>query len=190
MGGLANLSKTKASRVMGIDASTNFIAFTIFYNRAPVHWGKITLEGGNIYQKIGDANAKIYALYKQYDIDYIAVESAVFVKSPKVAIDLAYVFGAILGVLVSLGVEVITVPPTTWQFHIGNKLLTKAEKDIIKSDYPGKSASWYQNKGRELRKQRTMDFFNKKWPMNLTDNDVGDATGIAYYAYYQLTRRS
>jgi hypothetical protein len=35
-----------------------------------------------------------------------------------------------------------------------------------------------------------MDFFNKKWPhMNLTDNDVGDACGIAYHSYYDLTRR-
>jgi hypothetical protein len=34
-----------------------------------------------------------------------------------------------------------------------------------------------------------MDFFNKKWPhMNLTDNDVGDAAGIAYHSYYELTR--
>lgn len=187
---LAKLSKVKASRVMGLDCSTNFIAFTIFYNRAPIHWGKINLEGENIYKKIGDANAKIYALYNHYEINYVAVESAVFVKSPKVAIDLAYVFGSILGVLVSMGVEVFTVPPTTWQFHLGNKLLTKAEKDIIKTGTPGKSASWYQNKGRELRKQRTMDYFNKKWPMNLTDNDVGDSAGIAYYAYYMLTKRS
>lgn len=189
MAGLADLSKTKASRVMGIDASTNFIAFTTFYNRAPEQWGKMTIEGTDIDEKMGDANGKIYALHKEFPVDYIAIESAVFVKSPKVAIDLAYVYGSMIGPLVSMGVKVVRVPPTTWQFHIGNKLLTKAEKDIIKNDYPGKSASWYQNKGRELRKQRTMDYFNAKWPMDLTDNDVGDSCGIAYYAYYQLTRR-
>lgn len=188
--GLGSLSKTKASRVMGIDASTNSIAFTIFYNRAPVLWGKINITGSDIYQKIGDANAKIYALFKEFPVDYIAIESAVFVKSPKTAIDLAYVYGSIVGVLVSLGVEVITVPPTTWQFHIGNKLLTKVEKQKIMDEFPGKSKTWYSNKGRELRKQRTMDYFNKKWPMNLTDNDVGDSCGISYYAYHQLTRRS
>lgn len=187
---LASLSKTKASRVMGIDASTNSIAFTIFFNRKPVRWGKIAIQGSDIYQKIGDANAKIYALYKEFPVDYIAIESAVFVKSPKVAIDLAYVYGSIVGVLVSLGCETITVAPTTWQFHIGNKLLTKVEKENLKVEFPSKSVSWYSNKGREIRKQRTMDYFNKKWPMNLTDNDVGDSCGIAYYAYHQLTRRS
>lgn len=188
--GLAQLTKTKASRVMGIDASTKSIAFTIFYNRKPERWGKIEIEGTTIYEKIGDANRKIYALNKQYPVDYIVVESAVFVKSPKVAIDLAYVFGSIIGVLVSQGVKVITVKPTEWQFHIGNKLLTKAEKEKIKSDNPGKSATWYSNTGRLLRKQRTMDYFNNKWPMKLVDNDVGDSAGIAYFGYYQLTRRS
>lgn len=188
---LGKLAKTKASRVMGIDASTKSIAWCIFYNRKPERWGKINIEGTDIYEKIGDANKKIYALNKLYPVDYIAIEEAVFVKSPSVAIQLAYVYGSIVGVLVSQGVKTITVRPLTWQGFIGNPALKKAEKDAIKADFPGKSTTWYSNKGRELRKQRTMDYFNRKWPvMKLSDNDVGDAAGIAYYAYNQLTKRS
>lgn len=186
---LAKLSRTKASRVMGIDASTNSIAFAVFWNRRPVKWGKINLVGTDIYEKAGDANKKIEAWIAENPVDYIAIESAVFVKSPQVAIQLAYVYGSIIGNLVAKGVKVITVQPTTWQGHIGNKILSKQEKEKIKADFPGKSSSWYQNFGRNLRKQRTMDYFNDKWDMNLTDNDVGDALGIGYYAYHQLTRR-
>lgn len=186
---LAKLSRTKASRVMGIDASTNSIAFTIFWNRRPERWGKINLTGSDIYEKAGDANKKIEALVAEYPVDYIAIESAVFVKSPQVAIQLAYVYGSIIGSLVAKGVKVIAVQPMTWQNHIGNKILSKVEKEKIKAEHPGKSASWYQNFGRNLRKQRTMDYFNKKWNMNITDNDVGDSAGIGYYAYHQLTRR-
>lgn len=190
MSGLASLSKTKASRVMGIDASTNSIAFTIFYNRRPEHWGKVNIVGNDIYQKIGDANQKIYAVYKQYPVDYVAIEGAAFINSPKVAVQLAMVYGSIVGVLVALGCETITVPALTWQNFIGNPPFKKPEKEALKLEYPGKSASWYQNKSREIRKQRTMDYFNNKWPMGLTDNDVGDSAGISYYAYHQLTRRS
>ncbi len=175
---------------MGIDASTKSIAFTIMHNRRPTQWGKIDIKGSDIYERMGDANKKIYALYKQYDVDYIAVESAVFVKSPQVALQLAYVYGSIIGVLVALGCKTITVQPTTWQAHIGNKPLSKPEKEKLKEVHPGRSTTWYQNRGREIRKQYTMDYFNAKWNMNLTDNDVGDSCGIAYYAYHELTRRT
>lgn len=186
---VTKLAKIKAHRVMGIDASTNAIAFTIFYNRRPRHWGKIHLNGADVYEKAGDANKKIEALWKQYEVDYIAIEAAAFINSPKVAIQLAYVYGSIIGELVKQGAKVITVPAMTWQAHIDNPPLKKDEKAKIEKEFPGKSKSWYQNKGRELRKQRTMTFFNKKWKMNLTDNDVGDSAGIAYYAYNQLTKR-
>jgi len=52
---LASLVKTKAYRVLGIDASTNSIAFCLMENNIPLKWGKIDLEGMNIYEKIYDA---------------------------------------------------------------------------------------------------------------------------------------
>lgn len=190
MAGLASLSKSRAKRVMGIDASTKSIAFTIFYNRRPVHFGKVDIEGSDIYAKIGDANRKIYALYKLYEIDYIAIEGAAFINSPKVAVQLAYVYGSIIGVLVALGCETITVPAMTWQSFIDNPPFKKADKDKLKALYPDKSASWYQNMARQIRKKRTLDYFNKKFKLSLIDDDVADSMGISYYAYYQLTRRN
>lgn len=175
---------------MGIDASTNSIAFCIFYNKRPIHWGKIELDGSSIYDRIGDANKKIAVLYRTYTVDYVAIESSVFVKSMQVAIKLAYVYGSIIGVLRAQGAEVIDVAPTSWQAHLGNKPLTPYQKGMVQQEFPGKSKTWYAGKYREIRKQRTMDFFNKKWAMNLTDNDVGDACGIAYFAYWKLTTRS
>ena len=49
---LASLVKTKAYRVLGIDASTNSIAFCLMENNKPLKWGKINLEGEDIYEKI------------------------------------------------------------------------------------------------------------------------------------------
>ena len=49
---LAELVKTKASRVLGIDASTNSVAFCLMENDKPLKWGKIEFTGADIYEKI------------------------------------------------------------------------------------------------------------------------------------------
>ena len=194
MKSLIDLTKTKASRVMGIDCSTHSLAFTIFYNRRPERWGKINFNGADVFARIHDAGLKTKAFVELEDInvDYIAMESAIMAKvqNPDVTIKLAYVYGAVLSELMRVHTKVITVKPSEWQNFIGNKNFTKAEKEQLRLDYPGYSASWYTNKTREIRKQRTMDYFNDKWPhMNLTDNDVGDSAGIAYWAYKTRTMR-
>lgn len=175
---------------MGIDASTKSIAFCVFWNKRPVKWGKIYLEGNTIYDKVADAAIKLAALEKELQVDYVAVEGAIMVRSVEVMKNLAYVYGAILGELQRQGSKVITVQPLTWQNYIGNKILTKEEKAEIKKNNPGRSLAWYQNYSRELRKKRTMDFCNNKWHMNISDDDVTDAIAISYFSYNVLTKRT
>lgn len=186
---LGSLRKTKAKKVLGIDASTQSIAFCLFVDGKPQNWGKLKLVGSDIYDKMGDANQKMYALYKVLQPDYVAVEKAVFVKSPAVALQLASVFGSIMGVLVANGVKTIDFQPLTWQNYIGNRPLSRPEKAALKADNPGRSTSWYSNAGRKLRKQRTMDYMDKHFGIQIDDDDVGDSFGIALYAYEQLTKR-
>jgi Holliday junction resolvasome RuvABC endonuclease subunit len=186
------LKRTKASKVMGIDCSTHALAFTIFYNRRPIQWGKINFEGADVFERLADAADKLRAVKDEFDVDYIAFEGAIMakVKNPDVTIKLAMVYGACIAELMRKNVKVVTVKPLEWQSYIGNPNFKKAEKDALKVEFPGKSVSWYSTKVREIRKQRTMDYFNKKWPqMELTDNDVGDSAGIAYFAYHTLTSR-
>jgi hypothetical protein len=40
-----------------------------------------------------------------------------------------------------------------------------------------------------MRKQRTVDYFNKKYNLSLTDFDVADSFGIAHYSNSILTER-
>ena len=189
MATIAKLHKTTAARTLGIDASTNSIAFCVYWNRHPVRWGKINLTGSSIDDKIADAQRKTEALQKELEVDYVGVEAAVFVQNPNVAIQLAYVFGAILGELQRNGVKVVRVPPLVWQTSLDNPLLTKSERETLKKQNPGKSDTWYKNYFRKYRKQRTMDYFNKRWPMNITDDNIGDACGIARHVYWKLTKR-
>jgi len=186
---LASLIKTKANRVLGIDASTNSIAFCLLENNKPIKWGKINLTGNDIYEKIYDAKCKTFAMIDELKSDYIAIEGAILVKSADAVIKLSYVYGVVIAELMSTGSSVITIPPSSWQAHIGNKNPTKWEKDKLKSENPGYADSWYKNKMREIRKQRTVDYFNKKYNLSLEDFDVADSFGIAYYANEVLTKR-
>jgi len=186
---LASLVKTKANRVLGIDASTNSIAFCLLENNIPVKWGKINLTGNDIYEKIYDAKCKVFAVMNEIKSDYIAVEGAVLVRSADAVIKLSYVYGVVIAELMSTGAKVITVSPTAWQAHIGNKNPTKDEKSAIRLKNPGYAESWYKTQLRNMRKQRTVDYFNKKYKLELNDFDVADSFGIAYYANEVLTKR-
>ena len=186
---LASLVKTKANRVLGIDASTSSIAFCLMENDIPLKWGKINLVGNDIYEKIYDAKHKMSVMLDELKSDYIVVEGAILVRSPDAVIKLSYVYGVVIAELMSTGAKVITISPSAWQAYIGNKNPTKDEKSAIKLANPGYADSWYKNKLRNMRKQRTADYFNRKYNLNVVDFDVADSFGIAHYANKVLTER-
>ena len=186
---LASLKKTQANRVLGIDASTNSIAFCLMENDHPLKWGKINIVGNDIYEKIYDAKVKMSVMLDELKSDYIVVEGAILVRSPDAVIKLSYVYGVVIAELMSTGAKVITISPTAWQAYIGNKNPTKDEKAAIRLKHPGYADSWYKTQIRNMRKQRTVDYFNKKYKLQLDDFDVADSFGIAHYANKVLTER-
>ena len=170
-----------ANKVLGIDASTNSIAFCLMNDKTPVKWGEIVFHGSSVYERILDAKRKIKAIKSQLDYDIICIEAAVSVKSVATGLKMAYMFGAIMGELMYDDTKIIEVHPLKWQGYIGNPNFTKAEKDSVKKEFPGKSDSWYKNKARELRKQKTIDFASTLG-INTDNNNVTDAVGIAWWA--------
>ena len=186
---LAKLVKTKASRVLGIDASTSSIAFCLMEDDVPLKWGKINLVGEDIYEKIYDAKNKMSVMLEELKSDYIVVEGAILVRSADAVIKLSYVYGVVIAELMSTGASVITISPSSWQAYIGNKNPTKEEKAAVRLKSPGYADSWYKTQLRNMRKQRTADYFNKKYNISLEDFDVADSFGIAHYANKVLTER-
>ena len=186
---LGELIKLKANRVLGIDASTNSIAFCLMEDNRPLKWGKVDLVGSDIYEKIYDAKVKMNVMLEELKSDYIAVEGAILVRSPDAVIKLSYVYGVVIAELMSTGSRVITISPSSWQAYIGNKNPTKEEKAEIRIKNPGYADSWYKTHLRNMRKQRTVDYFNNKYKISLDDFDVADSFGIAHYANKVLTER-
>lgn len=184
---LAKLKLVKAKRVLGVDASTNSIAFCIFEHDQPVSYGEVKFEGSDVYERILDAKRKTNALEQQgvLKADFMAIEAGVVVKSTHVGIKMAYVFGAIMAEILDDNMKVLEVHPISWQSAIGNKNFTKAEKEAVRLEFPGKSDNWYKAKIRDIRKNRTLEFAHNLGVKTDSDN-VADAVGIAHYAYHNL----
>lgn len=174
---------------MGIDASTNSLAFAVLEGDVVVKWGEIFFHGATVFDRLNDARAKTEALLKEFDIEYVCIEAAVMVRSISVAIKLAYVYGAIIGELLKGGAVVVEATPIAWQAFIGNPNLTPTEKAKIKAEFPGKSKSFYQVKGREVRKQKTIKWVYDTFGIDLESDNVADAFGLSFYASNHLTCR-
>jgi Holliday junction resolvasome RuvABC endonuclease subunit len=184
---LAKALRPKVGSVMGIDASTNSIAFCIFRDGKLARYGEIDFNGSDVFERTLDAKLKVSALNEEFSVDFVAIESAVMVRSAAVAIKMAYVFGAIIAELQNQGARVVAVSPLEWQTYIGNSRYSRAEKAAVSKANPNRSASWVRNHIREARKQRTMDFFNEKFGVVLESDNVGDAFGLAWFASHKLT---
>jgi Holliday junction resolvasome RuvABC endonuclease subunit len=186
---LKKLKKPIEGRVLGIDASTNSIAFCIIDNKKIVKYGEINFFGQDVYDRIVDAKRKVAAIIDQFDADLVAIEAAVMVRSANTGLKMAYIFGAIMAEVINDGKRVVEVHPITWQSYIGNTNFTKAQKESVRQKFPGKSDNWYKAKIREMRKQITMDYFSNLGLSTDSDN-VSDAAGVAWYVSNNLEKYS
>lgn len=172
----------KPSSIIAIDASTNSLAFSYFENGKLIKYGKIRFTGSDALYKAGDACKKAIQFFKKVNAEAMVIESAIYSNSPKTAMQLSLVQGAIIAAAQVAGIKkIITVSPVQWQNHIGTKLLSTSEKQEIIKKNPGRSNSWYKGKQREVRKNKTIESVNKTFKINVNDDDVADAIGIGWF---------
>lgn len=168
--------------IIAIDASTNSLAFSVFVSGKLVKYGKIRFTGTDALYKAGDACKKAIPFFKNFPVDALVIESAIYSNSPKTAMQLSLVQGAIIAAAQVAGIRVIkTITPMQWQNFVGTRLLTASEKLEIQRKNPGKSKSWYKGKERETRKNKTIESVNKNFKIKVSDDDVADAIGVGWY---------
>lgn len=172
----------KPRTILAIDASTNSLAFSYFVNGRLERYGKIRFTGADAIYKSGDACKKAIPFFKALPADAVVIESAIYSNSPKTAMQLSLVQGAIIGAAQFAGVKIVkTITPMQWQNYIGTKLLSVAQKQEIAKKNPGKSSSWYKGEQRKTRKQMTIDSVNNNFKIKVSDDDVADAIGVGWY---------
>lgn len=170
--------------VLGIDASTNSLAFCKMENKSPVEWGEMKYQkDSNLFRRLASIEQRAGIIVDKYsDVEYVLIEAPVKVQNTRIAISLAYSYGIVAAKFAARGIEVNDVPPVTWQKYIGNKGFSKADRDLLKNEFPGKTPSWYTNKAREIRKERTMKWVEENFGIVTTNDNVSDAISIAAYA--------
>lgn len=188
---LADLKKTKAQRVLGIDCSTKSLGFALFDGTEPVHCGELFFTGSDLGDRLSYCHRIIPPLVNSglLAADFIGFEGAWLGPNPQTGLDLAYVYGAAIGALTDDGTKLVRIAPLAWQSFIGNPALKKPEKEAIKLANPGKSESWYKSEFREFRKRRTLAFSKQFFDIKSDSDNVGDAVAIAHYTANQLTKR-
>lgn len=172
-------------KIIGIDCSTNSLAFSIFEDGKLTYWGEIAFGKGDHLHRMNNANRVINGMLSQSQfqgIDRVVFEGAVFINNRQTVIDLAMAYGAAVAPFIKPGVQAESIAAITWQNKIGNKSWTKAEKAAVEKKFPGKSKSWYSSKLREMRKQRTMDWVKKEFGVKPANDNVADAIAIGAVA--------
>lgn len=187
VGDLTGKTQDRVERVLGVDGSSKSLAFCLYVRDGddwtPERWGKMDIDGRDVFERCGDVNRKLYGLMKSLDPDHVAIESVIYMNNRAVVIQLAKIVGAAIGVIVATGRPCSEVPPVTWMNYIGNRTRDGADvKKALAKEFPKKSKNWYRNELRKRRKQRTMDWVSTTFGIDIDDDDVGDAFGIGYYA--------
>lgn len=180
----------KGNRVVGIDASTKSIAYAIVEDGKPVECNEIFFDGSTVFERLKHAKEITHKLVSSGVLraDYVIIEAAILAKDPRTAIDLGYVFGAILGELMENNPQVHKVVPISWQTAYGVPLIKKDEKDQMKKDFPDRKPSWYQAEGRRRRKERIMKKSSELFGKEITSDNIGDAVGIAWFGSTQIVK--
>lgn len=172
-------SVTTPTRVLGLDMSTQSFAFSRYDNKVLTRWGSVRYTGKSTFDRLADGQDKLLALKAQFaDIERIVFEGSVYVQNKSTVILLAYAYGMAISAILPRGADIEQVAPVTWQNAIGNKVLTPAEKSLIKVNNPDLKEAQYKELYRRMRKQRTMDWANNKFGIHITDDNVSDAIGV------------
>lgn len=188
---IGKLTKVKGSRVVGIDASTKSLAYAVIEDGKPVIFDEVFFEGSTVFERLKHAKQITKSLVESEVLkaDYVIIEAAILAKDPRTAIDLGYVFGAILGELMESNPEVHKVVPISWQTAYGVPIIKKDEKEQMKKDFPDRKPSWYQAEGRRRRKERIMKKSSELFGKEITSDNIGDAVGIAWFGSTQIVAK-
>ena len=165
---------------MGVDSSTNSFAYSIFEGDKLVEWGEVNYKGTDFLKRLKYATSVLHASMTR-EVDLVLIESSVKVGGISTLIKMAYFNGMVLGVVGKGKADLFEVVPTAWQSFIGNKNFTTAEKAALKTQFPGRSAIWYKNKIRELRKDRTRQWVKNTFGRDIESDNITDAIGVGWY---------
>ena len=175
-------------RVLGIDCSTKKMSWVIVNDNVIEKYDELYFEGVNFIERYKDVRHKVLAILDEFkEVDYVCFEKAVMVRSQDVALKLAGVFSVALSCLAELDAKMVEVQPIVWQSAIGNPILRGESKQaLLRKHQELKTTAKQQAFVREYRKQVTINYVKNRSGIEMPNDDLGDAAGIAYFFYDKM----
>jgi Holliday junction resolvasome RuvABC endonuclease subunit len=184
------INKKSAIRVIGIDPSTNSLAFAVVDRNTK---GKVTLQKKGKINFKGDPQSvkfkKISSWIQSLDIitgpfdTQCVIEQTIFIQNPQTSRLMAYITGYTWGRMIQAGIPVSDIGPMKWKSWLGYKKVTKAQKEQWAEE--GLSAKDVKKKANFERKHRTRLILEDKG-VREEDDDIMDAVGIALWGVNNL----
>lgn len=173
----------KYKRVMGVDSSSQGIAWAIIENEELIASGKIDLSKMKEFtHKMSFFTSEWETILEEYQPNYVYVEKSIFVKNPATARLLSYVVGSILTFTTYRGVEIDDVEPATWKAWLGYKNLSSKFVKEAKEALGATEGKKFCDKLRKSQTQRVIRHNYPSWEWEYDDHDISDAVGIALWA--------
>lgn len=172
-------------RVLGVDHSSQVLAFSMCVDGKIEYWEEIKLTGKNVYERVGDLFNKLRDRFDSEVIDIVVIEKTARVNSLDTAIKMGFVAGCIIGYFASKNIQIFECPALSWQAFTAKPTLSKMDKIVLQRDNPGRAKSWYTNEGRKIRKQRIMDWVKSTFGIE-APSDASDAICISYYGSMKI----
>lgn len=179
---------TRYQKIIGVDTSSQSIAWSYIYRGRLVKTGKIDMSkavGFNAKMRVFDkAWEKILDEIKP---DRVWVEKSIFVRNPATARILSYVVGSVMMFTGYCGYEVDDVEPSTWKAFCGytnlsSKFVVEAKKKLGPTE--GKK---FCERLRKSQTRRIIEHNYPKWVIP-DDHDIADSVGIALWGYNLLVK--
>lgn len=171
----------KYNRIVGIDPSTQKMAFVLVEKGEPISRATIDMGAGDIYDRLLRLRKFYPALLRLWKPDFVQIEQAIFVQNPETSRKIAYAVGIIAAETKFNGVEFTDVAPASWKAYLGVKPLTKSWKQRIIIELGEKEGRKEINR---LRKSQTIDILTSRFPhFDWSDSDIADAAAIGLFAF-------
>ncbi len=169
-------------KVICIDNSTNSCAYAIGEGKRLIEYGEITFPGKDTYSRLVNIRSCLSELREKCkSINTLYIEQTTFIQSKQTVILLGVAEGATISSIAHSTMSISRPQPIVWQRAIGNPPLSKLEIADLKNNNPGKSTAWIKAESRRIRKQRTLDIVNKRFDLELQNDNLGDAVGLFAY---------
>ena len=187
---LQYLKKEKVRTVLAIDPASHSLAWCIMERvdgkLAIIKTDKISfVKNSAIEEKFNQIKFGITSICDIYKPDVCVIEQSVYIQNFQTSRLLSYIIGFTWGMASFTCKRVFDVSPLVWRSGIGYKNLTIKDKDLLKENGQKKNI---ELKKKDERKRRVRviieEYFNAN-DLDLGDDDIVDAVGIAIW-YWKI----